>query len=97
VTNLVAGLQILNLTQNDFIPMSQLNVWHSHFYFPAVGLVVESNGTTINPATPGDLCNAPGALAEIGGDVGGANVLKQVNADFCTDYGNPNGLINKAN
>jgi hypothetical protein len=40
---------------------------------------------------------AAGALAEIGGDVGGANVLKQVNADFCTDYGNPNGLINKAN
>jgi hypothetical protein len=97
VNNLVAGLQALNLTQNDFIPMSTLNVWHSHFYLPAIGLNVESNGTTINPATPGDLCNAPGALAEIGADAGGANVLKQLNADFCSDFGNPSGLINKAN
>lgn len=97
VTNLVAGLQALNLVQNDFIPMSQLNVWHSHFYFPAIGLVVEGNGTTINPATPGDLCSVPGALDEIGGDAGGANVLKQVNSDFCTDFGNINGLANKAN
>jgi hypothetical protein len=97
VTNLVAGLQALNLTQNDFIPMSQLTVWHSHFYLPAIGLNVESNGTTINPATPGDLCSAPAAIPEIGADAGGANVYKQANADFCSDFGNPSGLINKAN
>ena len=97
VTNLVAGLQTLNLAQNDFIPMSKLNVWHSHFYLPAIGSGLEANGTTINPDTPGDLCNAPGALAEIGAEAGGANVPKQVNAHFCSDFGNPNGLINKAN
>jgi hypothetical protein len=77
--------------------MSKLNVWHSHFYLAAIGLAVESNGTTINPATPGDLCNAPGALAEIGADAGGATVPKQVNADFCSDFSHQNGLINEAN
>jgi len=92
VTNLLAGLQLLNLTQNDFIPMSKLQVWHSHF--PIYGVVSNyANGNTISRT--GDLCF--GGLDEIGGDAGGANISKQVNADFCSDYPNPEGLINKTN
>jgi len=34
---------------------------------------------------------------ESGGDVGGANVPKQMNIDFCSDFANPTGLINKVN
>lgn len=95
VTALIAAAQTLNSTQFDFITLSNLKVWHSHYYMPAINSVVSANGNTIHTAN--DLCNAPGALAEFGGDAGGANVLKQANADFCADFGNQNGLINKAN
>ena len=97
VTNLVAAAEALNLTQHNFIPMSSLNVWHSYFFLPAINQGIQANGTTINPATPGDLCNAPGALPEFGGDAGGATVLKQNNANFCSDFGNQNGLVNRTN
>jgi hypothetical protein len=97
VTNLIAAAQTLNTTQFDFITLANLKVWHSHYYLPAIGSGVSANGNTLNPATPGDLCNSSGALAEFGGDAGGANTLKQANADFCADFGNINGLINKAN
>jgi hypothetical protein len=95
VTNLIAAAQTLNSTQHDFITLANLKVWHSHYYLPAIGSGVSANGNTINTAN--DLCNAPGALAEFGGDAGGANTLKQANLDFCADFGNINGLINKAN
>lgn len=95
VTNLITAAQTLNTTQFDFIPLSNLKVWHSHYYLPAIGSGVSANGNTISSAN--DLCNAPGALAEFGGDAGGANLLKQANVDFCADFGNINGLINKAN
>jgi hypothetical protein len=108
VTNLVAAVQTLSSTQYDFIPIANLNVWHSHFALPAtvagvasngttIYVGVGANGTTINPATPGDLCNAPGALAETGAEAGGANVLKVLNGDFCADFGNTSGVINKSN
>jgi hypothetical protein len=89
------GAQTLNTTQFDFIPLPNLKVWHSHYFMPAIGSVVSANGNTLNTAN--DLCAAPGALAEFGGDAGGSNVLKQANLDFCADFGNQNGLINKAN
>ena len=95
VTSLIGAAQTLNTTQSDFIPLANLTVWHSHYYIPSIGSVVSANGNTLN--TPNDLCNAPGALTEFGGDAGGANTIKQVNADFCTDFGNINGLINKTN
>jgi hypothetical protein len=95
VTGLISAAQTLNSTQFDFIPLSKLTVWHSHYYLPAIGSGVSANGNTLS--TPGDLCGASGALAEFGGDAGGANTLKQANADFCADFGNINGLINKAN
>jgi hypothetical protein len=97
VTNIIAAAEALNATQHNFIPTASLQVWHSHLTLPAVGAFDYANGTTINPATPNDLCNTPGALPEAGGDVGGTTVLKQVNADFCADFGNVNGLIFKTN
>jgi hypothetical protein len=97
VTNVIAAAQTLNSTQHDFITLANLRVVHSHFYLPAINQGIMANGNTLNPATPNDLCPAAGALVEIGGDAGGANVLKQANFDFCTDYGNQNGLINKTN
>ena len=95
VTALIGAAQTLNSTQNDFIPLSRLAVWHSHYYLPAINSGVSANGNTLNSAN--DLCPASGALAEFGGDAGGANTLKQNNFNFCTDFGNINGLINKAN
>jgi hypothetical protein len=95
VTNVIAALQTLNGTQNNFIPLSKLNVWHSHFVLPWVNVSAAALGPTINAA--GDLCNSAGALVEQGGEAGGANVLKAANHDFCADFGNPTGLINANN
>jgi hypothetical protein len=96
VTNLISAAQALNVTQHDFIGAPDLQVWHSHFYLPLVGQNIAGNGTTIS--TPNDLCPAPNALPEYGGDLGGANTLKQDNYDFCSDFTvNVNGLINKSN
>ena len=95
VTNLVAAAQGLNVSQHNFIDTANLQVWHSHYYLPVTGNGVAALGNTIN--APGDLCPIPNALTEYGGDLGGANALKQANIDFCSDFGNINGLINKAN
>jgi len=95
VTNLIVAAQQLNSLQHDFIPVSNLRVWHSHHHLPALGSNTAANGNTLNPATPNDLC--PGNLPEFGGDAGGANILKQANADFCADFGNISGLVNKTN
>lgn len=96
VTALVTAAQALNASQNNFVPPANLNVWHSHYYLPAVVSNTAANGSTVN--TPGDLCAPLGnALPEIGGDAGGANILIHANFDFCVDYQNPTGLVNKTN
>jgi len=96
VTALVTAAQAINATQRNFVSPANLNVWHSHYQMPAVISNNQANGTTIN--TPGDLCAPLGnALPEIGGDAGGANILRQANFDFCVDYRNPTGLVNKTN
>jgi hypothetical protein len=95
VTNVIAAAQTLNSTQSDFIPLSKLAVWHSHFSLPQVNVGLGALGTTLN--TAGDLCGTAGAYAEQGGDAGGANVMKQANHDFCADFGNLTGLINANN
>jgi hypothetical protein len=97
VTSMLSALQTLDSTQHDYVTLANLKVWHSHFYINGIGLGTQvSNGATINPATPNDLCNpASGATPEIGGDVGGSNTLKVANADFCADYNVQVGLINK--
>jgi len=92
VANLAAGLHLLDAVQNDYIALGNLNVWHSHF--PIYGIVgAYANGSQINVAN--DLC--VGGNPEAGGDVGGVNVLKQANLDFCADFANPAGLGNKQN
>jgi hypothetical protein len=92
VANLVTASHTVDATQHDYIPLSSLKVWHSHF--PLYGVTgANANGSSINTAN--DLCN--GGSAEAGGDAGGANVLESGNKDFCADYGNSSGLINKTN
>jgi len=95
VTNLIQAEQTLNATQHNFIPLSALKVWHSHYSVSAIGANTAANGTTIN--SPGDLCGTAGALAETGGDSGGATISIKANAHFCADYANTTGLISKTN
>ena len=96
ITSLIAAAQTLNSTSTDFVPLSKLNVWRSHFYMPVINVNQAANGPNI--AGGNDLCNpAVGALAEQGGDVGGSIILKQANADFCSDYNNNTGLVSKTN
>jgi hypothetical protein len=95
VTNLIAATQWLNSTKYDFIHASNLTAWHSHYYLPALGSNIAANGATLNPSTSSDLC--PGYLPEFGGDAGGAIILKQANRDFCVDFGDIAGLVDKTN
>lgn len=95
VTNVINAAQTLNSTQHDFITLANLQVWHSHFNITSIGVNNESNGPTIN--TSGDLCGTAGASPEGGGDAGGTNVSKKANHDFCSDFGNKIGLVNKNN
>jgi hypothetical protein len=97
VQALQLAAQTLSSTQSDFIPLSSLNVWHSHFNMFSIGVTNNSNGPTINPVTPGDLCGIPGALPEGGGDAGGANITKVGNHDFCADFNVPFGIVDKNN
>lgn len=94
MTALIAAAQTLTATQYDFVPATKLNVWRSHYYMTSIGVGTAANGPNLNGTN--DLCNpSGGALPEQGGDAGGAIILKQANADFCSDYGNNTGLVNK--
>ena len=94
VTALISAAQTLPSTLFDFVPLTALKVWRSHYSMPGIGVNGAANGSSISTAS--DLCNpAGGALTEQGGDAGGAIILKQANADFCSDFGNNSGLINK--
>jgi len=99
ITSIISALQtpVLATLENvgDFVPSRSLNAWRSHYSLPTLGINTASNGPNI--AGGNDLCNpgGAGALAEQGGDAGGAIILKQANADFCSDFGNNTGIINK--
>lgn len=95
VSTLITAAQSSPLTSSDMIPLANLQVWHSHFPIPTLNIIYGANGTTIN--TAGDLCNSASALVEYGGDAGGATIGRQSNQDFCSDYSNPTGLVNKTN
>jgi Bacterial Ig-like domain (group 3) len=76
-------------TRPDFIPDSQLNVFHMHF---------APSGVTFNATnTPADgpkVCG-PGGNPEDGGDVGGLVLSVQAGADVCVlynNYGVPGGI-----
>jgi hypothetical protein len=83
-------------TRPNFIPDSQLNVFHMHF--APVG--VTFNGTN-TPADGPKICG-PGSNAEDGGDVGGLVLSIQAGADICVlmngSYGAPgaNGPTNQS-
>jgi hypothetical protein len=93
VINLVSGAQSLNSTQNDFITLAKLNVWHSHFTISSIGITTAANGDHINAAN--DLCS--GGTAEAGGDAGGSTIGKEANRDFCADFGSKFGLTDRNN
>jgi hypothetical protein len=94
ITAIVNAAQTLNSTSTDFVPLSSLKAWRSHYAMPLINVNNQANGPNI--AGGNDLCNpAVGALPEQGGDAGGAIILKQANADFCADYNNNTGLVNK--
>jgi hypothetical protein len=95
VTNLVAGVQTLSSTQNDFIPLANLKVWKSHFNLLGLGITNNSNGMTVNPLTPGDLCSLPASAPEGGGDAGAMTISVKGNNDFCTDFGAAIGINDK--
>jgi hypothetical protein len=95
VSNLLTALGTQNASQHDYVAPANLTVWHAHFPLLTIGVTAFANGTTINTAN--DLCNTTGAQTEAGGDAGGTNVMKKVNSDFCSDFSNPQGLINKTN
>ena len=76
-------------TRPDFIPDSQLNVFHMHFAPSGV-----SFNATNTPADGPKICG-PGSNAEDGGDVGGLVLTVQAGADICVLYGNygaPGGI-----
>ena len=94
ITALVTAAQTLNSTSTDFVPLASLNVWRSHYSMPLIGVNNQANGPNI--AGGNDLCNPVAiALPEQGGDAGGAIILKKANADFCADFNNNTGLVNK--
>jgi len=85
VANMVAAL---DATQNDYIPPSQLNVWHSHFFIHGQSIPT-ANGPSVGTTT---LCG--GGSDESGGDAGGSTMLIVNNANFCSDYGSTQGKLN---
>jgi len=75
-------------TRPDFIPDSQLNVFHMHFAPSGV------NFNATNTAADGPKVCGPGSALEDGGDVGGLVLGLQAGGDFCVlqgNYGAPNG------
>jgi ABC-type phosphate transport system substrate-binding protein len=93
VTNLASAAQTAAATAADMIPLSKLNVWHSHYYLPAINIGVAANGNTVNTAS--DLCAT--GIVESGGDAGGGNLYIKANKQFCADFSNITGIINKDN
>jgi hypothetical protein len=87
VAALVAALN--SLTQKDYIPVNNMNIWHSHFYINGQNTPTPANGPSVGTTT---LCT--NGTAESGGDAGGSNVLIINNAHFCQDTGSTSGKLN---
>jgi hypothetical protein len=93
--NLITAAGTLPITANDFVHVSLIKTWKSHFEYPGQPLIPlgQNNGMTIS--APGDLCNLAAAAPESGGDAGGMPIYKVGNNDFCTDYNVPIGINDK--
>lgn len=90
VSNMITALHTIDSSQNDYIPLNTMNIWHSHFFLNGQSIPTPANGPSVGTST---LCT--GGAAESGGDAGGANMLIINNAHFCADYSNSQGLLNK--
>jgi hypothetical protein len=103
LANITSGLAGINPTQHDYVAISNLTVWHSHYYLPAINVNNPSaNGNLLvnipnNGGAGTTLCPTSGASGELGGDAGGSNIYTQINYDFCQDFGQLYGIINKNN
>lgn len=103
LANILSGLATINPTQHDYVPIANLNVWHSHYYLPAIGINNPSANGNLGVNIPNNggagttLCPTVGSVGELGGDAGGSNMYTQVNYDFCKDFGQIYGIINKNN
>jgi hypothetical protein len=95
VTNLINGMIALPITANDFIHVSQIKTWKSHFEYPGQPTIPlgQNNGQSISGGN--DLCNLAAATPESGGDAGGMPIYKVGNNHFCVDYNVPIGINDK--
>jgi hypothetical protein len=91
VTALIAGATASSAATADFIPVSALKIWKSHFNMFAIGVTNNNNGNTV--ATPNDLC--PSSTGEGGGDAGAMTISIHGNNNFCTDFASPIGINDK--
>ena len=93
IGNMLTALNTITGSQHDFVPLSSLKVWHSHFFINSIGMTTAQAATGNTIATANDLCT--GTTAEGGGDAGGSVVTVAANKDFCSDFNVPQGLLNK--
>jgi ABC-type phosphate transport system substrate-binding protein len=89
--NWLTALHTLDTTQNDYIPVNSLNVWHSHFFINGQNITAPSGGATVGGGTT-TLCS--GGTAEQGGDAGGSNALVLNTVHFCSDFASTSGKLN---
>jgi ABC-type phosphate transport system substrate-binding protein len=92
-SNWLTALHTLDSSQNDYIPVNSLNVWHSHFFIngQSANITAPSGGATVGGGTT-TLC--AGGTAEQGGDAGGSNALVLNTVHFCSDFGSTSGKLN---
>jgi hypothetical protein len=93
IGNMLTALNTITGSQHDFVPLSSLKVWHSHFFLNGIGMTPAQAATGNTVSSANDLCT--GSVAEGGGDAGGSVILFQANKDFCSDFSVTSGLLNK--
>jgi len=93
VAAMITALHGFDSAQHDYIPASQMTIWHSHFQILGVGTIGAANGATLGAQT---ICAPPNttAVGETGGDAGGSNMLIQNNVNFCQDFNSGTGKLN---
>jgi hypothetical protein len=94
VAAMITALGVIDPTQHDYIGLNNLKVWRSHFFINPSNSsnIVIGNAATGPSVGTSTLCG--GGNAENGGDVGGAILLINNNADYCSDFSDPNGKLN---
>jgi hypothetical protein len=93
IGNMLTALNTITGSQHDFVPLSSLKVWHSHFFINNIGMSSANAATGNTISSANDLCT--GSTPEGGGDAGGSVLTIQANKDFCSDFSVPAGLLNK--